>query len=287
MLIISDEANLEEFNDFMTAHEKLDFPEHFIKLNDIYDHKPKLFNVSLKRCLPTSNSVIPFTIHHIPRKEMDDIKKTKETLMLNNSDLRINLHSKSIGKFNSFTKGSVHVLEALQFKKNSENLVFSYGKVTNKKVCCSCKKSHCIKLYCECFAKKRLCNGCKCQGCKNTLRDNSIRQSAISFVECRNQEAFEPKIVKELEKEKIHHARGCNCKKTGCLKKYCECFQSGAICTKLCRCDDCLNNVEKESACVLSTEADYKVKLISKFCDFEPPCKFDLNPKEEKKPLYL
>ena len=32
---------------------------------------------------------------------------------------------------------------------------------------CSCKKSRCLKLYCECFAAGDLCGGCKCMDCAN------------------------------------------------------------------------------------------------------------------------
>lgn len=33
---------------------------------------------------------------------------------------------------------------------------------------CKCSKIDCLKLYCECFAKGRICNrNCICLGCKN------------------------------------------------------------------------------------------------------------------------
>ena len=32
---------------------------------------------------------------------------------------------------------------------------------------CSCKKSRCLKKYCECFASNRYCDGCFCTNCQN------------------------------------------------------------------------------------------------------------------------
>lgn len=35
----------------------------------------------------------------------------------------------------------------------------------------------------------------------------------------------------------------CNCRKNGCIKKYCECFRAGVSCTGRCSCLDCGNGM--------------------------------------------
>uniref|UniRef100_A0A0D9X785 Actin-related protein 2 n=1 Tax=Leersia perrieri TaxID=77586 RepID=A0A0D9X785_9ORYZ len=37
------------------------------------------------------------------------------------------------------------------------------------------------------------------------------------------------------------HTKGCNCKKSECLKKYCECFKFSVFCSKKCKCMGCKN----------------------------------------------
>lgn len=39
------------------------------------------------------------------------------------------------------------------------------------------------------------------------------------------------------------YKKGCNCKKTNCLKKYCECYNAGVKCSHHCKCEGCSNVV--------------------------------------------
>lgn len=130
---------------------------------------------------------------------------------------------------------------------------------------CNCKKSRCLKLYCDCFAAGDYCKDCSCsvsgcrcrapsracltrppaldQSCLNTELNAAGVNATRESIKARNPNAFDQKI-QALEAEggiPLQHAKGCHCKKSHCLKKYCECFQLNVKCGTECKCEGCKN----------------------------------------------
>ncbi|CAL0314565.1 unnamed protein product [Lupinus luteus] len=129
---------------------------------------------------------------------------------------------------------------------------------------CTCKKSKCLKLYCECFAAGVYCiEPCSCHDCFNqAIHEDTVLQTRKQ-IESRNPLAFAPKVIRSSESvtevgddpnktpASARHKRGCNCKKSSCLKKYCECYQGGVGCSISCRCEGCKNAFGRKDGSVL------------------------------------
>lgn len=111
---------------------------------------------------------------------------------------------------------------------------------SNKKRCCNCKKSRCLKLYCECFASQDYCVGCKCVDCHNTAEYAEEKKAAVSRVNTKNPLGFLRRLPVSVQEPVV----GCNCKRSGCQRNYCCCYKKGGQCSSLCKCTQCKNGKE-------------------------------------------
>ena len=62
----------------------------------------------------------------------------------------------------------------------------------------------------------------------------------------RNPAAFDSKYKPSLANQSdvlpvTAHKIGCKCRRSRCLKKYCECFEGAVPCSNICSCVDCSN----------------------------------------------
>ncbi|KAG1663032.1 hypothetical protein FOA52_005724 [Chlamydomonas sp. UWO 241] len=105
---------------------------------------------------------------------------------------------------------------------------------------CNCKKAKCLKLYCVCFSGGVLCSDCSCRDCNNTAPHIRLVMQERQKVLQRNSSAFTCKVTQHVDGD-LAHTKGCRCRKSKCLKKYCECFDASVYCSANCKCEGCCN----------------------------------------------
>ena len=181
-----------------------------------------------------------------PENILLDQKRHRINLDIEDSDIEMkstphstfNKHTSKI-KFPDFSnksekKMSIDLNDDYFNNNNNENKTKIIG--------CNCKNSGCLKRYCECFTRMKYCDSnCQCKNCFNTIQHEKERGEAIQ-----NYMMKSPISFKKLNLD-VNNLT-CYCKKSNCLKKYCECYQMGMKCTSNCKCIDCKNrnNAEKK-----------------------------------------
>jgi len=205
---------------------------------------------------------------------------------------------------------------------------------------CSCQRTKCLKLYCECFSAGKTClpsdgsseeGTCNCRDCGNTPSDIGSVQRQAAIVKSlttksrtyrpRTQMAHAEGFVENLHPNILHRNTTttstplslkkidlnspaalisqasdssasltnegvrdkaslpqlpppprCFCKKSRCIKLYCDCFTAGLYCEDgRCKCTDCQNMGLKSSGEISDTAAFSSPKALGAFESSEFP----------------
>ena len=183
----------------------------------------------------------------------------QESKSLENKDINNDINNKSDSnqkkKFyenNQFNKHEQFICKKMSLDLDDDDI--NNQNLGNKKINgCNCKNSGCLKRYCECFSRMKYCDiNCQCKNCINNINNEKERNEAIRIYLIKSPVSFK-KINMDL-KNVI-----CNCKKSNCLKNYCECFQFGLKCTYNCGCVDCKNrNLFEKKLFFVENKCDFK-----------------------------
>ena len=167
-----------------------------------------------------------------------DIDIDNKTGEINDTNSDINMKSPHPQKNKLYQMNQMNSHDQFICKKMSIDLDddITNSNAANKKFMgCNCKNSGCLKRYCECFSRMKYCDvNCQCKNCFNNVKYEKERTEAIKVYLIKSPVSFK-KINMDLNNIT------CNCKKSNCLKNYCECFQFGLKCTYSCGCVDCKN----------------------------------------------
>ena len=202
-------------------------------------HLPSLPKESYNLINPPSQLFKPVPI----RKSENSFPISTKTSSPNNHIIYPNFGFGSYSTFNFNSLGNLQNYLLSQEKKVKVDV--------KNKPCCNCLKTKCMKKYCECFANNKLCKNCVCADCKNKSEEILNENNKENKENIANNNNKENKVV------------FCTCSKSGCNKKYCDCFKENQKCKIKCRCINCLN-VEDNSE---KNDSEKGINLDETRCD--------------------
>ena len=115
---------------------------------------------------------------------------------------------------------------------HNQNITMNINSLSQN-IKCNCSKSGCRKKYCICYSKGKSCQECDCQNCENKPKGLEQYSEKLNNANSNNS------IYNHINNS--NQRLSCNCTKSNCLKKYCECYKQGISCNSYCRCILCNN----------------------------------------------
>ena len=226
---LSSPENL-RFNSPMNAMALSDSKNFFSKNNhDIQGKRIDFSNecidmIKLSNKIPQSQNVNNFGFNN--KMYNNNISNNNSNNLFNQSQNQNNVNI--INNNIDYSKNNINQINQNNSYINNNNMSMNIISVNNSSTKCTCSKTGCKKKYCACFSRGKFCDGCECKNCENIPRE--ISQSLNLQ---KNEIEENPKLQRVI----------CNCTKSNCMKKYCECYKQGFNCNSLCRCLECKNKI--------------------------------------------
>ena len=168
-------------------------------------------------------------------KSTNDSKGSPNNLVL--STVSDENQQENIQSFFSSNENQLNLTHNNYTPNNRDYIFGNKKRKRDEKECtgCNCKNSGCLKRYCECFARMKYCDmNCQCKNCINKVVFARERNEAVQNYLMKSPISFKRS---NLDSNNC----SCNCKKSNCLKNYCECYQLGLKCSYNCKCCECKN----------------------------------------------
>lgn len=195
--------------------------ESYLKTMNKYKENPDYENnIPTIKKVPPFNSGTPLNTNEAKRIDEEAHAKNLNIHAFYSTPKASQDHSYSLMKTNNETNQPNFTINKIKtWKNDTKNEEVSVNELIMpdsqesfplmKKIVCNCKKSRCLKLYCDCFAVGEYCSkDCNCLSCANVVDNEDERYSSMMALMERNPLAFKPKYDK---KEEIDEKVNFNC----------------------------------------------------------------------------